>query len=408
MAAWPLGINVLAAALVPLSQVLTAAQQRASVVPAVVALPRFAAPSGGVGAVMVGASGAAIAGARGPNGGAVLAGRGAWGNSGAVARLPNGAAAVRWNGNNYWQSNGRWYSPYWYNDAVWYTPIYPPVGWYTPDIYWGTPEPVVIDNTTYYESEGVYYEKTTKDGQQGYAVVAEPETPAPAADPNLPNPFDVLKKGLAYLATQPQFHMNIADSYDEVTSAGQKISYSSYRDIYVTRPQNIAVDFRGDTESRRAVFDGKTITLVDLTKNAYGQAPLPGTIDEALDKLATDYGVVVPAAELMRTNLYDRVSAAIQTGQYLGRDKVALFDCDHVGFTTPAADWEAWFSTGDQPLLRKYSVAYKNVPARPRYTMTILNWNTSDVADTVFAVKIPEGAQQVPLKPRQAEEASPR
>lgn len=358
-----------------------------------------------------GPAGGTVAGIRGPNGGAVGAASGRWGNTGAIARLPEGARNVDWNGNNYWFVGGRCYNPYWHDDEVWYEPIYPPVGYYTPTIVYDNAAPVdtvVIGDNTYYESEGVYYEKTTKDGQEGYAVVAEPKQATIGADANTPDPFELLKKGLNYLATQPQFTMSVSDSYDEVTGGGQKVSFTTRREIYVRRPGNVAIEYRGDKESRRAVLDGKNFTLIDNTKKAYGQVPVPATIDEALDKLAADYGLVVGAAELLRANIYDRASARIQTGQYLGKDTVAVYACDHLAFTTPDADWEAWFQTGDKPLLRKFSIAYKNVPSRPRYTMTIPKYEASPVPDGQLEAQIPAGAQQVSLQPRPAENASTR
>ncbi|MCE5327505.1 MAG: DUF2092 domain-containing protein [Planctomycetaceae bacterium] len=346
---------------------------------------------------------------RGPAGGAVGGVRGPGGAAGAVARLPDGAASVRWHGNDYWHNQGHWYSPYWNGDSIWYRPIYPPVGWFTPSLNWGQVNTVVIDNTTYYESQGVYYQKSTQDGQEGYAVAPEPAqaTVQTNESENLPNPFDVLKNGLGYLARQPQFTMTVSDVYDEVTEDGKKVSFTSSRDVYVRRPSNLAVEYRGDNESRRVVLDGKNVTLLDRTKNSYGQAPMAGTIDAALDTLATQYGMVVAAGELMRTNLYDRVSAKMQTGQYLGQDTIGVYACDHVGFTTPDTDLEAWFQTGDRPLLRKFSIAYKNMPARPRYSMMITRFETSPVADYQLKAEIPPGTQQVSLTPPAGGGSSP-
>jgi hypothetical protein len=366
-------------------------------------------PGGGVGGVARGPAGGAVAGIRGPNGGVAGAVSGRWGNTGAIARLPDGANRVDWNGNVYWCTGGRWYNPYWDDDEIWYAPMYPPVGWYSPSITWDnttTVDTVVIGGSTYYESEGVYYQKTTQNGQEGYAVVEEPKQATIGAGANTPDPFELLSKGLNYLALQPQFTMTVSDTYDEVTGGGQKVSFTTRREIYVRRPGNVAIEYRGDNDSRREVLDGKNFILVDNTKKAYGQVPVPATIDEALDKLAADYGLIVAAAELLRSNLYARVSGQIQTGQYLGKDTVAVYECDHLGFTTPDADWEAWFQTGEEPLLRKFSIAYKNVPSRPRYTMTVTRYEAAPVPDGQLEAHIPAGAQQVSLQPRPAENAS--
>jgi hypothetical protein len=151
--------------------------------------------------------------------------------------------------------------------------------------------------------------------------------------------------------------------------------------------------------TRAGVLDGKNLTLVDKKKNAYGQAVVPPTIDGALDKLASDYGVVVAVAELLRTNLYERVAPNLQTGQYLGKDTIAVYECDHLGFTTADKDVEVWLQTGASPLLRKISMSYKNVPSRPRYTMLITGFDPTPVPDQLLKAQIPEGAAKIDLVP---------
>jgi len=212
-----------------------------------------------------------------------------------------------------------------------------------------------------------------------------------------PDPFNVLKNALAYLAKQPQFSMSVSDTYDEVTEDDQKVSFVTNREVYVRRPGKAAVEYRGEGESRQVILDGQKVTLVDRTKNSYGQAPAAPTIDAALDQLATDYGVTVAVGELLRTNLYDRIAPNIQTGQYLGRDTIGTSECDHLGFTTADTDWEAWVQVGDRPILRKLSISYKNLPARPRYTMLISRFDPTSVQDYLFKPDIGAGAQQVSL-----------
>ncbi len=358
-------------------------------------------PGGGRAGVIVGPAGGAVGGIRGPGGGAAAGARGPWGGRAAVARLPDGSTHVRWNGADYWRHNGRWYDGHWDGDGIWYWPVYPPVGWWTPTIDYGDVQytTIVINDSTYYESEGVYYEKATQNGQEGYAVVAEPKQAATRTDAGLPDPFEVLKKSLDYLAKLPEFTISASDAYDEVTEDGQKVSFTSQRTMYVKRPGRVAIDFRDADESRKTVLDGKQVTLIDRVKNLYGQAPTPATIDESLDKLSSDYGITVAIAELVRTNLYARVFPKIQTGQYLGKDTIGVYECDHLGFTTPDVDWEAWFQTGDKPLLRKLSISYKQAPSRPRYTMLFSRFDVSEVPDYVFKADIPAGAVHIEPRP---------
>jgi len=77
---------------------------------------------------------------------------------------------------------------------------------------------------------------------------------------------------------------------------------------------------------------------------------VPGTIDDALDKLARDYGIVVPLADLMYKDLYERVVARASAGQYLGLGTVNDLSCHHLAFSTDTANWEVWIEAGDKRL----------------------------------------------------------
>ena len=114
---------------------------------------------------------------------------------------------------------------------------------------------------------------------------------------------------------------------------------------------------------------------------------------------------------MLRANLYDRLVPNIRTGQYLGKDTIGLYECDHLGFTAPDKDLEIWFQTGEAPLVRKISISYKNAPSRPRYTMLVSRFDIADVPDYVFQVRIPAGAQRInpaPLTPATQPASGPR
>jgi len=313
-----------------------------------------------------------------------------------------------WNGNIYWRRGNYWYNPCWRGDAIWYAPIYPPVGyWSSADDWEDEPVEVVIDDETYYEADGAYYEKTVKDGEEGYTAVADPTqtepVPEPAPDPNLPDPFTVLKSGFDHLAAQNEFSMLVSDTFDEMTEEGSKISVSSRRKVAVHRPSCVAIDYTGDTEARQSLYDGQVLTILDRKQKAYGQLEVAGTIDTVLDKLAQDYGIVVASAELLRSNLYDQLKPKIQTGQYLGRDMDGVSECHHLGFTREDIDLEVWVDVGEQPVIRKISLSYKNVPGRPRYTMKIDSLVVNPIPIEAFKAKIPPDAIKVDLATRLAD-----
>jgi hypothetical protein len=356
-------------------------------------------PNGGSAAVIRGPAGGAIGAARGPNGGEMAGFRTRYGGAGAVARLPDGSTRVAWRGGDYWYSNGGWYQPYWHDDDIWYYPCYAPIGYYTTTLDCGsaTASAVNINGTTYYQCNNVYYTQTTQNGQSGYTVVENPVQPAAPAEPNSVDPFVCLKEGLDFLGHQVQFDMSVNDIYDEVTAQGQKVSYTTRRNIFVRRPDRVTIEYRGDGQDHRTVIGKGTFTFLNRTANTYSQIPVPANIDGALDVLADKYNTVVVVGELLHTGLYDRVAENIVSGQYLGADRSTGYACDHLAFTSQDADYEFWVDSGATPLIRKLSIVYRNAPGRPRYTMAITRFSAATVPDAAFEVRIPSSATLVPI-----------
>lgn len=354
-------------------------------------------PGGGSAGVVRGPGGGAAGYIKGPGGAGAAGVRGPYGGAAAIARLPDGSTHVAWRGSDYWYHGGYWYNPYWHDDEIWYWPCYAPVGYFTTTIDCGdgVAQPVVINGVTYYNCRDVYYSQTTQDGQAGYVVAENPNPPA--AEPNAPDPFAILERGLDFLGTQAQFNMTVNDIYDEVTTNGQKVSYNTKRNIFVRRPGNVAIEFRGDDQDHRTVLAGDTLTIIDRTKNIYSQTPVPPTIDDALDTIAKKYDTSVVVAELLRADLYKRVAPNILSGQYLGQDQLTGYLCDHLAFTTENADYEFWFDAGNTPLLRRLSISYSTAPGRPRYTMVVTRFSPASMPDAAFEVRIPAGAKLVPL-----------
>ncbi len=342
-------------------------------------------PGGGAAGAAWGPGGRGVAGARGPHGGTV------------VTRLPAGAAHYPWNGYDYWHVGFGWWRPCWVGESVYYGWVYPPIGYYYPQLP-GEYSTVVINNTTYYESEGVYYQEGEQDGKKGYLVAEEP---AGVDAPEAKNPFEVLKSMCDYVARLDKFSVVVDTTTDKMTESGDKVQLSGRRIMDVSRPDRFAVDVTGDNGARRLVYDGKTVSLYDHSAGIYSVIPMPNTIDATLDTLATNYGAVVPLADLMYKDLYDRIVEVASTGQYLGPQKVNDTDCHHLAFAFEAADCEVWIEAGDKPVLRRITIDYRDEAARSRYAGDVVGWTASPsfTAET-FAFAPPGSAKQVQIAPR--------
>ena len=348
-------------------------------------------PNGGAAGAVRGPAGGGAAGVRGPGGSAagavwgpgghgVAAARGPYGGR-YVTNLPAGAIHGSWHGNDYWHFGFNWYSPCWVGDSLCYGWAYPPVGFY----YSSLPEQystTVIDNTTYYESEGVYYVEGQQDGQKGYVIAEAPAgteaaVSGSASDPVAAgtNPFEVLKSMCDQLAGMEAFSAVANTAVDHVGDDGTTVQLSIRRSVSVQRPNKIAIDVSGDSGIKRFVYDGKTASLFDATKSQYVSASVPDTIEAAFDALAQKYNVILPLEDFLYKDLYDRAAARIQAGQYLGLHTVNGTSCHHLAFTCDTADWELWVDVGEKPLPRKVVASYRQNEAFPRYSAEFVGWD---------------------------------
>ncbi len=260
----------------------------------------------------------------------------------------------------------------------------------------------MINNTTYYVADGVYYRKA--DDKEGY-VVAEPpqeavadQTVVPSEGTLAPDSFDTLRRMNEYVQKLKHFEIRTNVTADEMLDSSQKIQLSSNRTVYVSRPDKIAVEFKDGRDSRRVVYDGKTITMLDRGKNVYASIEMPNTIDAMLDTLAKDYGLTLPWADVIRSD-YEGLVAPVQTGQYLGLHMAGGRQCHHLAFTQAAVDWEIWIEAGDKPLPRKLVITYKHQPGSPRYMLTIPRWDISPISPDAFELDLPADAQRIDALP---------
>lgn len=232
-----------------------------------------------------------------------------------------------------------------------------------------------------------------------------PDTPTVISDSAYPNPFNVVKSMSSYLGSQRSFTVVVSDTYDDISESGMDIQRSSRRLVYVTRPDRMEVQYEGDGQQLEIVYNGSNISLVNITANTYSVTPMPGTIDEMLDTMSSEYGVTVPISDFLYSDPNQAMMEGVRTGQYVGLSEVDDIQCHHLAFTTDDVDWELWVETGDKPLPRKLVITYKNVEGQPRYIMTPHTWDIGYVPTNAYELAIPADAVETKMQPVKLVEA---
>ncbi|MHC4429675.1 MAG: DUF2092 domain-containing protein, partial [Planctomycetota bacterium] len=100
----------------------------------------------------------------------------------------------------------------------------------------------------------------------------------------------ILREMSDFLRSVTEYAFRADVAYDSVLDTGQKIQYGGTSNVFVRRQDRARAEYRGDERRTSVVFDGSMITILDLERNLYAQAHVPGTIDAALDHIFDLYG----------------------------------------------------------------------------------------------------------------------
>jgi hypothetical protein len=244
---------------------------------------------------------------------------------------------------------------------------------------------------------------TASFGQEKEKVPApaapEAKAPAPQAQPAKAQDIDpkqVVRQMCDYLKSLKEFSFKGEVTDDHTYSAGNKLQFAFGLEGYVKRPDMIRLNAKGDLQNKEFFYDGKAITIYDTVKKVYATAAMPPTIDEALAKANSDYGIRLIVAELAKTNLFEEITKGVKDEVYVDEGTVFGVKCQHVAFDKGKTEVQLWVEDSDKPVLRKAVLTYKDVDFSPQWTLYLTEWNVSpQLADNLFAFSPPQGAEKI-------------
>ena len=234
------------------------------------------------------------------------------------------------------------------------------------------------------------------------------EAPKKAKAPDIePKAGEVLKQMCDYLKNLKQFSVQAEVTEDVLLTSGQRIQYARSVDASVRRPDRMRAESVGDTDDRLLVYDGKTITLLDKTKNFYTTIPAPPELDAALEHATQAFNLRAPLADLISTKSYEYLTEGALSGFYVGLSKVQGVPCHHLAFRQKDIDWQIWVEDGPTPLPRKFLITDKKAQGL-QFTAVFTKWNTSpQLQEGLFTFVAPEKAEKIDILPAAAP-ASPK
>jgi hypothetical protein len=200
-----------------------------------------------------------------------------------------------------------------------------------------------------------------------------------------------------YLAAQQTLSFDLDSAVEVVTTDGAKIAIASSGSLAMERPDKIRLRRHGGFATVEMTFDGKTLSVVNSDAKVYGQSEIPGTVDDLIETLRKDYGLPLPAADLLASDAGAVLLADVTEVRDLGSGVIRGEECDHLAFRSAEVDWQIWIAQGDVPHPCRFVITSRDVEGWPQYTLTFSAWGASAL-EPVFAFEAPAGAQKVEVK----------
>jgi hypothetical protein len=229
------------------------------------------------------------------------------------------------------------------------------------------------------------------------AAHAGSAAPGPAVPVNVdPKADQLLHQMSDFLGGLKRFSVQTENSLEVILQSGQKIQYDNPARLLVQRPDKLMASREGDIVNQELYYDGKNLTLYDMTSKFYATVEAPGTIDETIDFARNYMDLYAPGGDLIYSDAYTILSEDVVSGTYIGQSVVNGVMCHHLAFRNTEVDWQIWIDTGDKPLPRKFIVTTKWMTGAPQFTLVTKNWNMSpDIVKNAFTFGPPAGARQI-------------
>ena len=131
----------------------------------------------------------------------------------------------------------------------------------------------------------------------------------------------------------------------------------------------------------------------------YGTAAATNNNDSTLATIFTKYDFTVPLLDFISNHPGNALAGKIIRGYDLGASSVDGAPTRHLLFTQREIDWEIWIDTGTTPLIRAFSITYKQLPGQPEYSAVLSDWKFGPLESDLFVFTPPKGAIPVKLVP---------
>ena len=232
-------------------------------------------------------------------------------------------------------------------------------------------------------------------------TVAEPGATGTAGAPAAalePVVIDALRQMGATLMAARSFGVRIHVQRNGVLPDGQQVTLLSTTALAMQRPDRLVALVGSDRGNFRLSYDGRTVSLVDLTSNSYGQGAFSGSVEALLAALERQFDIDLPVRDLLAPDPYAALVEPGTTGVMVGQTVVGGVICDHFALRSGETDWEIWLEADGRRLPRMLATVDRSLAERPRVVLTFEDWTLEPrLPPGVFSTRRPPGATDIVL-----------
>jgi hypothetical protein len=233
----------------------------------------------------------------------------------------------------------------------------------------------------------------------GAAFTAACGSPAMTDAERLVKGKEILKAAVSRIAAAQTVTVDVRQEITRGDAASRK-TQNITNVVHLRRPDRVHVTTTGDV-SRDFWYDGVNATIALHGEKVFGEAPMPPTVDEAIDAITTRYDLPLPMADLLYADAPATLDAAASTGGYMGSVTLNGVQASHLSFTTGQTTWQLWVKEGSEPVILQAHVDYAGRRSKPTHHMVFNSWTFGDaLADDVFVARFADDYEGIAMLQR--------
>jgi hypothetical protein len=237
----------------------------------------------------------------------------------------------------------------------------------------------------------------TSTSAPGSAPATQPASVSPHPNIDARADADLFRMGKT-LGEAKTFKLHSTATIEERLESGQLAHFSRDSVLILSRPDGLSAEVKRGAETHRFWHKGKQLTVLDVRQNRYSTIDSPEHIDDMLDDLAEEHGIVVPLDDLLYPDPYKVLTERVKTGAFVDQQDIDGHPCDHLLFTQDNVDWQIWIDAGTSAVPRKVVITEKGDPDRPQYEAVLDGWEFNlPLSATQFDPQLPPTATSVDL-----------